>query len=345
MRAGLTGPLIKLAAFTLVTALLTGALAMTIAVGGGGSTTGYAAEFDDVSGLGEGDEVRIAGVRVGAVTSLEVVDDRRALARFEVDAERRLPVDTVAAVKYRDLAGQRYLALDAALEPGEPLLAADATLPVAQTRPALDLTALFNGFQPLLRALDPADVNALSGELIQVLQGEGGTVRSVLAHTASLTGTLAEKDEVIGQVIGNLNAVLGQVAVRGPQLGGLVDALQRLVTGLAEQRRPIGEAVAALDELTGTTAGLLSEARPPLREDVAALGDLAANVRAESPRLEHDLRTLPERLDSLTRTVSYGSWFNFYLCRLTGTVGISGLDVRAQVLPLPPTELPERCRP
>ncbi|MCA1227173.1 MCE family protein [Saccharopolyspora sp. 6M] len=345
MRAGLAAPLVKLSLFTLVTGLLTGLLAMTIAASDVGSTTGYAAEFDDASGLGEGDEVRIAGVRVGQVTSLEVIDGRRALARFQVDAARRLPADAIATVKYRNLAGQRYLALDAALDPGEAVLPADAVLPVAQTRPALNLTALFNGFQPLLRALEPGDVNRLSGELVQVLQGEGGTVQSILAHTASLTGTLAEKDQVIGQVIDNLNAVLAQVGARGPELAGLVDALQRLVSGFAAQREPVGDAVAALDELTGTTAGLLRDVRPPLREDVAALGDLSANLNAGLPQLEHDLRTLPGRLDSLTRTVSYGSWFNFYLCRLTGTVGISGLDVRAQVLPLPPTRMPERCRP
>lgn len=342
---GLTAPLIKLSLFTLVTVLLTALLAMTVASSGMGSTSEYAAKFDDASGLGEGDEVRIAGVRVGEVSSLEVVDGTRALARFEIDAARTLPADAVATVKYRNLAGQRYLALEAALSPGEPELAPGATLPVEQTRPALNLTALFNGFQPLLQALEPGDVNKLSGELIQVLQGEGGTVESILAHTASLTSTLAEKDQVIGQVIDNLNAVLGQVGARGPQLGELIDALQRLVSGFAEQREPIGDAVTALDDLTHTTAGLLREARPPLREDVAALGDLSANLNAGLPQLEHDVRTLPGRLDSLTRTVSYGSWFNFYLCRLTGRVGISGLDVQAQVLPLPPTDMPARCQP
>ncbi|GAB2673098.1 MlaD family protein [Saccharopolyspora gloriosae] len=342
---GLTAPLVKLSLFTLVTVLLTALLAMTVAASNVGSTSEYAAKFDDASGLGEGDEVRIAGVRVGEVSSLEVVDGTRALARFEIDAARTLPADAVATVKYRNLAGQRYLALDAALSPGEPELAAGATLPVEQTRPALNLTALFNGFQPLLQALEPGDVNKLSGQLIQVLQGEGGTVESILAHTASLTSTLAEKDQVIGQVIDNLNAVLGQVSARSPQLGELIDALQRLVSGFAEQREPIGDAVTALDDLTHTTADLLQDARPPLREDVAALGDLSANLNAGLPQLEHDVRTLPGRLDSLTRTVSYGSWFNFYLCRLTGRVGISGLDVQAQVLPLPPTDMPARCQP
>ncbi|WP_338603152.1 MCE family protein [Saccharopolyspora sp. SCSIO 74807] len=341
---GLTGPLLKLIAFTVVTVVLTALLAMTVAASNVGGTSSYGAKFADASGIGEGDEVRMAGVRVGQVSSLEVVDGTRALVRFEVDSARKLPTSTVATVKYRNLAGQRYLALDAAMSPGKPVLPAGGTLPVSQTRPALNLTALFNGFRPLFQALQPQDVNKLSGELIQVLQGQGGTIDSILQHTASLTATMAQKDQVIGQVIDNLNAVLGQVNSRGPQLSELITSLQRLVSGFAEQREPIGEAVGALDELTNTTAGLLEQARPPLKQDVSALKDLSKGLNAGLPGLEHDLQTLPNRLDSLTRTVSYGSWFNFYLCQMNGTVGIAGLDITAQVLPLPLTETATRCQ-
>ena len=338
------GPLLKLSVFTAVTALLTALLALTVASSEVGRTTGYGAEFTDASGIGAGDEVRMAGVRVGQVSSLEVVGGTRALVRFDVDSTRRLPTRTIATVKYRNLAGQRYLALDAARTPGDEVLPAGGVLPVAQTRPALNLTALFNWFRPLFQALQPQDVNRLSGELVQVLQGQGGTVDSILQHTASLTTTMAQKDQVIGQVIDNLNAVLGQVNARGPQLSDLITALQRLVSGFAVQREPIGEAISAMDELTGTTANLVQQARPPLRQDITALRDLSENLDANTPQLEHDVRTLPGRLDSLTRTVSYGSWFNFYLCQMRGRVGVSALDVSVPVLPLPATETPERCR-
>src|SRR3546814_20306036 len=74
---------------------------------------------------------------------------------------------------------------------------ADSTIPVANTEPALDLTTLFNGFKPLFTALDPDQVNELSMNLVQVLQGEGGTVASLLENTASLTGTMAGRDDLI----------------------------------------------------------------------------------------------------------------------------------------------------
>src|SRR5205807_7105151 len=126
-------------------------------------------------------------------------------------------------IKYRNLVGQRYIALDAA--PGSPgaMLPADGVIPLDRTKPALDLTALFNGFKPLFQALSPDDVNKLSYEIIQVLQGEGGTMDSLLAHTASLTTAIASKDKVIGQVIDNLTAVLGTISQRGPELPNLID--------------------------------------------------------------------------------------------------------------------------
>ena len=80
-------------------------------------------------------------------------------------------------------------------------------IPVSRTAPAVDLTALFNGFKPLFQALTPADVNKFALEIIQTLQGEGGTVDSLLTQTASLTNTVADRDAVIGQVIDNLITV------------------------------------------------------------------------------------------------------------------------------------------
>ncbi|PXY24958.1 MCE family protein [Prauserella sp. PE36] len=336
--------LVKIVVFAAVTVLLTGILGATIANTNFGPTSGYTALFTNASGLQRGDDVRIVGVKVGQVSEITVSEDNLAEVHFDVESVRELPAGVTATIKYRNLVGQRYLSLgtdvagDGVLEPG-------ARIPVERTQPALDLTVLFNGFKPLFDALDPEQVNQLSYEIIQVLQGEGGTIESLLSHTASLTSTIASRDEVIGQVIGNLNNVLGTVNQRGPQLGGLIDATQQLVTGLSEQRRPIGEAVSALGDLTTVTSGLLEDARPPLQRDIAALGALSGNLAGSEELLEHLLQVMPGNLEKFTRTLSYGSWFNYYLCGLTGTIGISSLNVTLPFLPLPATEQPERCKP
>jgi phospholipid/cholesterol/gamma-HCH transport system substrate-binding protein len=344
---GLLAPLLKILVFAAVTVLLTGILGATIANTNFGVTSGYTARFTDASGLHQGDDVRIVGVKVGQVDKINVVSaDDRTLAdvHFSISSAYHLPAAVTATVKYRNLVGQRYLALGTTVDGGGQV-APGGLIPPERTQPALNLTVLFNGFKPLFQALDPQQVNQLSYEIIQVFQGEGGTIESLLTHTASVTSAIADKDKVIGQVIDNLNTVLATVNQRGPQLGDLIDQTQQLVTGLAQQRQPIGDAVSALANLTDVTAGLLRDARPAVKDDIANLGVLSNTLSDSGDLLNELLQKMPGNLDKFTRTLSYGGWYNYYLCDLSGTIGISSLDITLPFLPIPGTETPERCKP
>nr|WP_228046170.1 MCE family protein [Saccharopolyspora sp. HNM0983] len=335
--------LVKFLIFAVVTVLLTGVLATTIANRTFTNDAEFSARFSDATGLNPGDEIRMAGVRIGTVDTIEVADRKVAEVRFTIDGNRPLPTTTTAAVKYRNLIGQRYIALDVGSGDVRNSLPPGSTIPLERTSPALNLTALFNGFKPLFRALDPDEVNELSHQIIQVLQGEGGTVESLLAHTASLTSTVADKDEVIGRVVTNLNGVLDTANARSPELAGLIDEMQQLVTGLAEQREPIGEATGSLADLTERTSGLLREARPPLQKDIRELDALAENFNAREPQLDRFLSGFPERIGSVTRTASYAGWFNYYSCQMRGDISIDSIGVELPIVPLPTSELPERC--
>lgn len=344
-RKSIRGPLVKSIIFIVVTSLTTAVLALSIAGTGVGNSVGYSAKFTDVTGLNTGDTIRIAGVRVGEVRSIRVTDRRVALVHFSVRADRRLPASVTATIKYLNLVGQRYIELDQGVGPMGATLPHGATIPLERTTPALNLTQLFNGFQPLFEALSPKDVNQLSGEIIQVLQGEGTTVDSLVATVGSLTSTLAGKDEVIGRVIDNLTAVVDTVNSREGEFNDLIDTLRRLVNGFAADRKPIGEAVGAISQLTGSTAGLLSEGRDPLRRDIGALGRLSSNLDRDQPAVEGFLHRLPGKMTAIARLGSYGSWLNFYMCEAT----VSGVewDTTGPTPPgPPPTGIPvteSRC--
>jgi phospholipid/cholesterol/gamma-HCH transport system substrate-binding protein len=319
-----TGPLIKSAIFVVVTGLATAILAVSVSNTGLGDTVGYRARFTDVTSLNPGDDVRIAGVRVGQVDKLTVVDGNIALADFSVNRDQSLPADLTATIKYRNMVGQRYIALGRADRAGgaddgagSAPLAPGAEIPLGRTTPALDLTDLFNGFKPLFQALSPNDVNQLSGEIVQVLQGEGGTVHDLLTHTGSLTATLAGRDQVIGQVITNLNTVLATVNGQGDALSTLIGAIRELVSGLSGDRAAIGGAIDGIASLTSATAGLFSAARPGLKDSIAGLGALSSNLVTGSADLERFLVLLPDKFEAVGRTASYGSWFNFFLCSAT----------------------------
>jgi len=311
-----TSALIKLIIFTVVTVAVTGLLATTIGNFRFGGTTEYRAIFTDVTGLLKGDDIRIAGVRVGSVEKVEVHDRTLARVTISVDKERRLSESTKAAVRYRNLVGQRYIALVEGAGASTPLKAG-ATIPLDQTTPALDLTVLFNGFKPLFTALSPKDINEFSFEIIQTLQGEGSSINSLLAHTASLTSTLADRDAVIGRTLDNLNSVLGTVDQRDQKLSELILQLQRFISGLSEDREAIGASLTNISGLADATAGLVEEARPGLKTDIRELGEVAGNLDDNKKGVNEFLDRFPGKLNTITRTATYGSWFNFYLCEFS----------------------------
>jgi phospholipid/cholesterol/gamma-HCH transport system substrate-binding protein len=325
MNRNVAAPLVKLVVFAVVTVLMTAALARTLGAFSADGT-GYRARFTDVTSLLEGDDVRIAGVRVGEVTGIKVVDNTVAEVSFTVADDIPLDSGVLAKIRYRNLVGQRYLALAEGPGTGK-RLRKGGLIPLTRTSPALDLTALFNGFRPLFTALSPDEVNKLSYEIIAVLQGEGGTMASLLRRTASLTSTLADRDAVIGRVITNLTNVLSTVDEHGGQLDQSIVSLQQLVSGLAADRDAIGQAVTNLGQLTVATGSLLAAARPSLAADIDNLRAVADTVNANGDAIDRALAAMPERYAALTRVASYGSWFNFFLCDFDGRVMFDGQPI------------------
>ncbi|MEU2429258.1 MCE family protein [Streptomyces sp. NPDC007861] len=337
----MAGPLAKSIVFIVVTVATTTVLAFSIANTGVGETVSYKARFTDVTGLVEGDSIRIAGVKVGQVESVRVADRRVAEVSFTVRKGRALPASVTASIKYLNMVGQRYIDLDRGAGPVDEVFMPGETIPLSRTAPALDLTQLFNGFQPLFEGLAPEEINDLAGSIVKVLQGDGGTVDSLIRHVGSLTTTVAAKDKVIGEVVTNLNTVLKTVNEREEGFDDLVVTLQQLVSGFADDRKPLGEAVEAMGDLTTVTAGLIEDGRAPLKADIRELGRLSELLADSTPQVENFLTTTPAKMQALGRLASYGSWLNLYLCeaRVTGVRTSDGSE--------PPTGIAiteARCR-
>lgn len=304
---------IKFAAFALVATVVTLTVAATIRPFGSGSVAGYSAIFSNGSRLKPGDDVRAAGVAVGRVTGVELMPDNTVKVGFNLSRPVPLTDGSRVEIRYLDLIGDRALAL--VRGPGAPLRNG-ATIPVSRTKPALDLNELFNGFKPLFAALSPNDVNALSMDIIHTLQGEGSTLDSLMQHTASLTNGLAQRDHVIGQVITNLNTVLGTTADRQGQLDLLIRELTRFVRGTADDRSTIGTAISQISDLTSQTAAMVADARPGIKADLSQLDQFATmlNQPTNHAELEDLLTGLGPKFAAIARTASNGSFFNYYAC-------------------------------
>lgn len=319
---------IKLSVFATVMVLVLAGLVVVFSEYRSGDFEKYNANFTDASGLESGDKVRVAGVEVGRIKEVALAEGNTAAVEFTVLGDQAVHQSTRAVVRYENLTGDRYLELkrgDGAqlpLEVGE-------TLPLSQTSPALDLDALLGGFRPLFRALDPAEVNELSESIVQVFQGEGGNVQQLLASTSSLTGALADRDQLIGDVITNLNGVLTTVSDNKDNVDSIVVNLQELISGLSRNAEPLSESLSRLNDSSRSMTTLLADVRPPLREDVAELDRVAQLINEDEPYVENVINRLPGDFEKMSRLGAYGSFFNFYLCgvmvRITSPV--TGKDV------------------
>lgn len=315
----------KVAIFTGVTTVVIALLATLIGNVSFEPSRRYSALFTDATGVFVGDRVRLSGVEVGRVEGIELVENGHGrLARLEFSVEESVPVyrDAELQLRYENIVGQRYLAI--VEKPGKrPEMPAEATFPVTQTTPALNLTQLFNGFQPLFRALEPEDLNKLAFQLVRAFQGESANLSALMRDTAQLTGAIADKEQVLGSVVENLNTVLGTIDVRDQKLTALIVRFRNLMTGLAGDRAAIEASLPDLAGLLDSTSGFVRDVRGPLRSDLVALDTVAGQLAATRAELDASLKRLPRTMRTQARTGSYGSFFNFYVC---------GVDIQLQLL-------------
>jgi phospholipid/cholesterol/gamma-HCH transport system substrate-binding protein len=308
--------IVKFGIFAVVMVLLTVFLFFTFAQVRTGSTNGYSAVFADASRLKAGDTVRVAGIRVGTVRDVALQSDKNVIVDFDADRNIVLTTGTKAAVRYLNLVGDRYLELVDG--PGSTrVMPAGAQIPKDRTAPALDLDLLLGGLKPVIQGLNPADVNALSASLIQVLQGEGGTLESLLSKTSSFSNSIADNNEVVGQLIENLKNTLDTLSKNGDEFSGAIERLERLITGLSKDRDPIGNAIVSLSSGTASLSDLLTRARPPLAGTVDQLNRLAPLLDDDKDRLSAALERAPNNYRKLARLGAYGSFIQYYICGLS----------------------------
>jgi phospholipid/cholesterol/gamma-HCH transport system substrate-binding protein len=281
-----------------------------------GPAAEYSAVFADSSQLSAGDSVRAAGLRVGTVRAVELQADGTVLVDFEAGTEVSLTEGSKVAVRYLNLVGDRYLEL--VNVPGSTrLLPAHSRIPVERTIPALDLDVLLGGLKPVIQGLNPRDVNALTASLIEVFQGQGDVMQSLLSRTSSFSAAMADNGHDIDQMLDALNVVMRTVATKGDQFSGAIDRLARLMSELSQQRDPIGAAIDSLSAGTSSMADLLSQARPPLTATIEQLNRLAPILDDRKDVLDGALKKAPDNYRKLTRLGSYGSWINYYICGLS----------------------------
>lgn len=316
---------LRLLAFSIVCLLFTLWLAFTI-----GNIRPFqdryrlSASFDDVTGLLVNDNVKVAGVVVGKVSGIRV-DEGEAVVDFEVDDDVVLPTDTQTAVRWRNLLGQRYLYL----YPGESAQALErgAHIPSDQALPIVDLGELFNRLGPIVRAIDPDQVNAFLEAFTGALEGGNDLVLGQsLADLGTIFDTLAEKDEAIGRLVENLATLTDALAARDRQIRTVLDNITELAATFNEHSDVVVSTVDDLGTFSQSLGTLIEQNRPAIDRIITRVAELVAVVDGRIDTIDRTLTDLDETGHTLFNAARYGEWLNqFIVCTTIDPDGAGGL--------------------
>jgi len=238
------------------------------------STAVCNAEFTDVSGLMNGADVRVRGVRVGKVddVALEHTSDGRSLAmvRFTLDRHFGIVSPSRLAIRYQALTGLRYMDVQ---NPAEGAAAEHPIthIPTTMTIPSFDITVLFNGLQPVLATLSPDEINTFTDNAISFLQGDGGGLQPMLDSIHKLTEFVSNRQEVMATIVRNLSTVAEDVNGRSQYLTQFLDSLDNPIRGAMSVLDEFRKSQVAGADFTRAVAHLLAAAgvRPGIDTDTA----------------------------------------------------------------------------
>ena len=306
-------PLIGLALFMVVASVLTwlvyGSLRRDVA----GKTASYSAVFTDVYGLREGDDVRMAGVRVGRVEKIDI-EGKLAKVSFIVQQEQRLFGNTVASVTYQNIVGQRYLGLSLGQEGTRNLLPPGSVIPPERTEPSFDVTALLDGYEPLFSLFNPRDADNLTKAVIQSLQGDTSSLATLVSQTSTLTDTFAGRDQALGDTITNLNKVVASLAAQNDNLDCVITQTGDMVSELDRRRPELVSSAGSLARVLGRLSTSVVDVYPAAREFMDRQPGATRHLLSVEPQVAFFADNIPLMMKGIIRAGNQGAYGNGYVC-------------------------------
>ncbi|MEU8249145.1 MlaD family protein [Nonomuraea sp. NPDC048916] len=271
-----------------------------------GTEDGYrlVATFDDVSGLAEGDQVKIAGAPVGQVGTIEVVNGR-AEVTLEVWEAVRVPADTEAAIRWRNAVGQRVVYLLPGTAPG--MLAPGSR--ITRTSSVVDIGELVSDLGPLTRSLDPEQINQLLTAAAASLKGNDRNIPRLLDNVNDITGTVTQRKETIERLLKDYATVSNVVARRDKQIEQLVDNLVTLSEAFADNRTLIDDSLVELSATFHTSNEVIGKNAGELGALVDHLTGLTGGVRRHVNELDRTVNTLQPLFARAHSSVGRGHYF------------------------------------
>ena len=318
--------LLGLISFLTVTSVMTWLVYSTLQREVSGATTRYAAEFTDVFGLRDGDDVRMAGVRVGRVMKIDLLAGNRARVDFELQNDQKLLANTEAAILYQNIVGQRYLDLSKG-KTGEPTpLPPGSVIPVERTIPSFDVGKVLNGYEPLFATIDPKAADQISSAAIQSLQGDSSAWATLVDQTGKLTDTFAGRDALLGDMITGLDRVFATLGRQNDNLDATLKDTRAMVNTFNARRPELISSMGSLSRVVQQLGAVTSEVNPSLQALIEREPGFTQHLGTIEPQLAFTAANLPKLLKGVARITSEGAYLNVYACDLNALAFFPGLN-------------------
>ncbi|MFN2589794.1 MAG: MCE family protein [Actinomycetota bacterium] len=301
--------LVKVLAFTVLSVVFTGLLLVKI-----GNMRLFAhtytveAEFANASGVFRGDAVKLAGVDVGRVESARI-EDGKAVVKFNVNEDVKLTPDSVVAIRWRNVLGQRFLYVYPGRGDGDPFEDGDR-IPITQTQTAGDIGEFLNSLGPILRAIDADKANAFVDAVNTALTGNEANIRTLVSDGAFLATQLADMDDQIRSLLSSSNTILSTYARQDEAIGSIIDNFDLVATRLNTMTDDINSLLENFSVVQEELNRLLRDNRQNIDVSLRDLEVVAKTIRDHRDDLEQTLCTLPIGLANYFQTTSWGEWFN-----------------------------------
>jgi phospholipid/cholesterol/gamma-HCH transport system substrate-binding protein len=299
----------------------------------GGGTT-YTAEFTESAGLRPGNEVRLAGVKVGDVRSVELARNK-VVVDFKVrdvgfgDRSR-------ISIEIKTLLGDKYLAITA---DGDRPQNPNDVIPRSRTAAPFDIVPAVS---QLSRTVERIDTNQLAQSFQVISETFANTpqnMRDALTGLSALSATLSTRDEELARLLSNTATLSRTVADRDAQLQKLFADATLLLDELSRRREAVGALLTGTKDLADQLQGLVADNRQRLKPALDELSKVTEILQRNQDNLSQGLHNLAPFVRMFNNVVGNGRWFEGYICGLIPpptNVGILDINPQGCEVPLTP---------
>ncbi|GAB3479482.1 MCE family protein [Amycolatopsis cihanbeyliensis] len=276
-----------------------------------GSGTTYTADFSEAAGLQPDDEVRVAGIKVGKVSDIELNGDRVRVS-FQVK-DAWLGDRTNAMIKIKTLLGQKYLALDPV---GQGPLRPDETIPLERTTAPYDVLEAFRGLSTTVDEIDTGQLAQSFDVLSETLSDTPDDVRGALTGLSQLSETIAKRDNKLAKLLANTREISGTLADRDAQVKRLIEDGNKLLEEISRRKQAISTLLQGTQTLSTELRGLIDDNNEQLQPVLTQLDRLTTMLQRNQDALGQGLEQYAPFLRMFNNTIGNGRWFDNYICGL-----------------------------